>query len=162
MTRLQSRSKRRAAAWRHGWLAIAAIAVGGCGGKAVVDPGSGGSGAGGTSGTGTSSSTSGTGTTGTDPCDALPVQYAQALATAHSCNPAIDSPQCTLVVDDKLDCPCSTYVNPDNVEAVAQLGTLQSEWQVAHCTTGCPPISCPVLQGAGCAADGQCTDYGLD
>lgn len=146
-------------------LALAAA----CGGKSEdgESGGSGGSG-GGSGGSGGGSGGSG-GTMGMS-CSELAKAYAVALAEAKLCNSLINSLQCTQMVDDVLDCPCSTFVNPANTEAMQKLGSLKAEWGAKQCMEGraCPAIACVAPQGGGCQPNGAggdadgCVDFGPD
>jgi hypothetical protein len=169
--------------WLH-VLSAAALAVA-CGGKTAGAGGTGGAGGtcGGTGGTSTGgtstggTSTGGTSTGGTSTggtsgtsCAELEGMYAAALAEAKSCNSLINSLQCTQQVNDELACPCTTYVNPANADAMAMLAKAQEEWKLQGCgdNIGCPAIACPVPQGGGCVPNGAggdadgCQDFWPD
>ncbi len=102
-------------------------------------------------------------------CDDLQAQYADALARAKACNPALDVETCTAVVDDQLACPCETSINPGNAEAAAELADLAAQWQALGCfqDIACPAIACPGVVGGRCGTsgpgnDGSCEDQYAD
>jgi len=147
-----------------GWLVA-------CGGKAIVDPppvGAGGTGGSGGTGTGgmTSSTSTSASSSGTVPvCETLDSAYVEALSLAKDCNPALSVEQCVELVDDELACPCPTFVNPFNEEALQLLAELADQWASLDCgdEVVCPGEVCTDVQGSGCNPDtGQCIDYGAD
>jgi hypothetical protein len=89
-------------------------------------------------------------------CDELGQAYREALAEAKACEPGGDSP-CTEEVDDALACPCPTFINPGNEDAVAELASLASAWKEADCSKGidCPAIECDIPKGAQCDSSGS-------
>lgn len=164
-------------------LIVSALAVA-CGGQTGEDGGSGGAGTGGggaggtTGGSGGAGGTTGgaggtvTGGVGGVPaqCDQLEVQYQSALGLAKICNSLINSIQCTEAIATELACPCTTYVNPGNTEALKTLKELQAAWAAQGCNEGvaCVTAECPVPQGAGCVLNGgggdadMCKDFWPD
>jgi hypothetical protein len=82
--------------------------------------------------------------------------YASVLATAKTCNPVVTVQQCTAKVDDELACPCSTFINPSNTAAAAELAKLQISWKAKSCQLGivCPAALCPQPSGAACVGAG--------
>ncbi len=151
------------------WSAILAVA---CGGTAVVDseaaPGTGGVSAGGASsaGAGGTTGTAGTGgVAGAQSCQELEGPYANALDAAKQCDSLINAVQCTMLMPNRVVCPCDTYVNPSNDEAIEVLTALLE----AAIDMGCAcaaDYDCPPLQAGGCASDSgevdTCVDYGND
>lgn len=89
-------------------------------------------------------------------CAKLAADYLIALAAAKKCSPMLPVVQCTLLVDDKLPCPCKTWVEKGNTAAVAQLNALKAQWTAFNCHKGiaCPAIPCPS------PGKGQCTNSG--
>ena len=96
-------------------------------------------------------------------CDALQQQYAEQLALAKACNPAVSVEQCTQTVGSDLACQCPTYVNGANAEALSALAALVTQWNAAGCGDGLPPCSCANPVGGFCQPDatrtsGSCVD----
>jgi len=133
------------------------------GGETGGGTGGGGTGGGGTCGGGTGGGGTGGGGTGggaTDggtSCQQLASDYLTALAAAKACNPILAVLQCTKVVEDELPCPCSTYVNPGNTEALAKLDALKAQWAAQNCQFGviCPAVLCKEPTGAVCQGSAQ-------
>lgn len=140
-----------------------------CGGKAVVDAplafGAGGDGgAGGPASVGVTSTATGVTSSSGGPsaeCDNLIQAYAAQLNAARVCAPEIDQPQCTETVDDELQCPCPTFINPANTSAVSALVFFRESWDAEGCgeQIACPAVECPMVQGGGCLQDGRCSDF---
>ena len=103
-------------------------------------------------------------------CTQLEQQYSAYLAQAKGCNSLINSLQCTQLVDTELACPCSTYVNPANTDALKRLAELKTEFGQKMCMEGvaCPAIACIEPQGSACQPNGAggdgdgCVDFGPD
>jgi len=93
----------------------------------------------------------GTGGTGGDRCASLRTQYAAALDSAKSCNPALNSLQCQMTRPNALACPsCSTHV-----QTTAELDALQAQWTAANCQSqvfACPAIACINPDNGSCVA----------
>jgi hypothetical protein len=78
-------------------------------------------------------------------CDAIEVAYAAALADAKECAPQLSIALCTEFVDDDVACPCmGAFVNPQNVDALAELAALEVEWSNSGCDAlvDCAAIGC--------------------
>ena len=144
------------------WLVVVGAALLACGGQ-TAKSGTGGGGSGGSGGStggsggagGTTGGSGGSGGSGGNPqCAELEQEYADYLAQAKSCNSLINSLQCTESIDDSLACPCPTYVNPANADAVAKLEQLQTAWDALPCQVPCPLLTCPAPQGSGCVPNG--------
>lgn len=168
MGRLVSWSRAALVAWVL--VACGGETDGGGSGGTTASGGNGGSGGSGATGGTGGSTAGGTGGSGGLPieCNELGKLYAAALADAKLCSPMINSLQCTLVFPDELACPCNTYVNPDNAQAVQTLQVLLKQWASAGCVVPCPAIACIEPQGAGCELSGAgadagfCVDFGPD
>jgi hypothetical protein len=95
-------------------------------------------------------------------CDELAQQYVDALAAARACNAKSGKEQCTELASSSLTCGCDDPVNPDNIEAVAELRRLRKAG--ASCSMVCPAIACIPPEGAECAPDdaspGLCRSVG--
>jgi hypothetical protein len=116
-------------------LGAGAALLSACGGKVVVD----GLGAGAGGSTTTVAATAATGTGGgSADCAALLQDFQARLATAQTCNPTIDSEQCTgaVVVDDTCDCP--VVAAGSSPEAVSASTLAHDAWIAA----GCGPFDC--------------------
>ena len=137
---------------------------GGSGGSATggtAGSGTGGGATGGTAGanTGGTAGTASGGSAGAGPldCDGLEAAYAEALNAAKVCANGPDPVQpCSDKVPNELSCPCETFVNPANDEAVKTLESLTEQWDTKGCgkNVACPEIACPV------PASGLCTNSG--
>jgi len=95
-------------------------------------------------------------------CDDLEVQYTSALAAARSCSPILAFEQCTEEVPDQLACPCTTFINPGNTEAVNQLRRLQGLWNDNGCgdLIDCPAVACVEPGYSFCEPTGGSGDSG--
>jgi hypothetical protein len=102
-----------------------------CGGKVVVD-------AAGATGGGGSAATSTTSVGAGGCCEGLQAEFAARLATAQSCDPDIDVPQCTGAVTTVDLCGCPVAAN-DGKELAAQLAI--TAWD-AWVSEGCGPVPC--------------------
>ncbi len=94
-----------------------------------------------------------------DGCSQLMQTYVDTLEQARKCTVADGprGPQCTRKVDDKLACPCPTFVNPANQGGVNKLASLKQQWKAKKCDAAmgaCPPVACAPLAGASCKANG--------
>ena len=140
-----------------GGMAGEPMGSGGTAGDATggTDPGTGGSAnAGGSAGmaTGGSAGKPGTGgSAGMPNCVDLNQQYTEALQAARVCNSNSGKDQCTELVPGSLTCGCEVFVNPANMEAVAELTRLRK--QGARCMELCPAIACVAPENASCAQD---------
>jgi hypothetical protein len=83
-------------------------------------------------------------------CNSLENEYALALQQAKKCT---STSQCTKLVDHQLACPCPTFVNPNNTQALGEMANLQTMWLSMKCYKNifCPAVMCPVPVGAKCA-----------
>jgi hypothetical protein len=94
-------------------------------------------------------------------CALIETEYLQVLAAAKACSPMLTVEQCTMLVEEKLTCPCGgTYVNPNNRE-VSKLFELREQFFGLGCNelVGCPDILCTSPEGAGCdGASASCID----
>lgn len=135
-------------------------------GTGGTDPGAGGSanagGSGGMAAGGSAGKPSTGGSAGMPSCVDLAQQYAEALQAARVCNSNSGKDQCTELVPGSATCGCDVYVNPANMEAVAELTRLRK--QGLRCMTVCPAIACVAPEGATCVQDldgaeghGHCT-----
>jgi hypothetical protein len=106
-----------------------------CGGKVVVDGG--GAGAGGSTTTVTVASATGTSGSGAD-CSALLQDFEAKLGNAQTCNPTVNSEQCTgaVVIDDT--CNCQVVAAGPSPEAVSASKLAHDTWVAA----GCGPFEC--------------------
>ena len=97
-------------------------------------------------------------------CKTMEKTYAAALATARVCYPALPTIQCTLVVDDELSCPCTTYVDKAHALEITLMADLKVQWAKLGCSKGviCPTVACKIPSGADCVASsgtsGTCVD----
>ncbi|MEZ4224815.1 MAG: hypothetical protein R3B13_27935 [Polyangiaceae bacterium] len=108
---------------------------------------------GGTAGKGGAIGSGGNG--GTQSCAQLEADYASALAQAKQCDPT--SLQCTQTVDSQLACPCPTFANPAQKEAMQKLAALSQKWSGANCGAGvsCPLVPCGNPASASCEVGGN-------
>jgi hypothetical protein len=84
-------------------------------------------------------------------CGDLNKAYIKAVQQAKKCCPQCAMLQCTMKASSELACPCTTYVEPINTTAVAEMQSLQAKWIKAGCmTNGCPPLPCPQVSGGAC------------
>lgn len=117
-----------------------AAPTGGAGGAGSGNQGSGGEPAGG-AGAGAAGGTGGSvgegGAVGVD-CDQLFLDIREALGEAQSCNPLIDAPQCTEVVEGVC---CPEVVNPANGAPVDTYLELVGQ-AAADCRYPCPAVPC--------------------
>lgn len=120
-----------------------------CGGKSADgDGGSGGQpGSGGADGGGGTAADDGGSATS---CGDLEQQYQSLLAQARVCDPANSGKQCSALVDTELACPCATYVNPANADALQKLAELKLTWAAQECVEQCPAVVCQTPDGAEC------------
>jgi hypothetical protein len=63
-------------------------------------------------------------------CDELSAEYADVLKKAKHCTTLRG---CSETVDDELECPCSTFVDPSNRMALVQLAALRATWEAWEC-----------------------------
>jgi hypothetical protein len=149
----------------HPALMIAALSA--CGGKAVLDHGSGGHSAASTDTSDASSSTtSATGTTGPGPngatttgsdCGSLETVLIEALDEAMSCNSCIDGPDpCSYLSGQQLTdlCGCPVAVDATDPDATAAALDAYQAWTSA----GCGPLDCD--QPCAVSNDPRCTPLG--
>jgi hypothetical protein len=101
-------------------------------------------------------------------CADLESAYAKALDAAKLCANGPDPVQpCSELVPNELACPCETFVNPGNTEAVKTLHDLQDQWTKQDCgkNIACPEIACPVPASAICSSSGgkgsHCVDVSV-
>lgn len=154
--------------WLVGSLSLVMV-VAACGGEAVIAPplGTGGSGSGTGAGTGTGTGTnvavssgSLTGTmssgTGVASCEQMNQAYRQLVNEARSCTSGIDIPQCKSRVPDDLYCPCETWIDGGNEQAVQALFEIADAFVDQGCLNpppDCPPVACQLLLDSACAND---------
>jgi hypothetical protein len=133
--------------------------------------GTGGTATGGSAGTaagGTAGHASGgtAGTSGGD-CTGLEKEYASKLEEAKTCNSISGTLQCTKKMPNQLACPCETFVNAENAEAINALAALKTQWENQNCDENvfCPEIACQEPAGATCTnSDGKgshCSDVDI-
>jgi hypothetical protein len=143
------------------------VALGGCGGKAVIDGGQGGDGGSGTTTTG-ASMTSTTSTTGVGPgggvepgCEQLTADLIEALNQVAACDSCSDGPDpCEYLSGLELTdtCGCPVPVNASPASPLSAALSAYQAWKAA----GCGPFDCgqpcavsddPTCQanGPGCA-----------
>lgn len=148
---------------------------GGSGGSTTggsAGTGTGGTSTGGSAGTATGgsagSATGGSAGAGPLDCGGLEAAYAEALEQAKACENGPDPVQpCSLQVPNELACPCETFVNPGNSEAVTKLEALKEQWETQQCgkNVACPEIACPVPASAICSSSGgkgsHCVDVSV-
>jgi len=82
-----------------------------------------------------------------------------ALALAKKCSPMLPVQQCTQLADNKLACPCKTFVNPNNTAALGTMSSLKSQWLAQGCNKGiyCP-LGCMMPISGQCSGNGGCVD----
>ena len=87
-------------------------------------------------------------------CDALSAAYSEFMMTsAKQCDPSIDIPQCTNLVNSSLPCGCQTWVNDAD-----PLEVWRNEWEARGCLLP-PCVPCPApARAANCSLDGICVD----
>jgi hypothetical protein len=126
-----------------------------CGGNVEHDAtgmGGGGPGGGGTGGSGATTAPN---------CSELSKLYGVALNDAKRCHLLIDVAECNATYKSSLTCGCSTHINPDNVDAVAELNRIEKAWTDQGCSLPTPcPSSCPVSPNGACESDGTSTETG--
>ncbi|MCC6522404.1 MAG: hypothetical protein IT373_07070 [Polyangiaceae bacterium] len=134
-------------------LWVSAVAVLGCGGKAVLDAGDGLGGGGAGGGTTTTTTTT---TTTVATCDALFQGLEAAIASAVACDPFVNMVQCdgSAVIHDPCGCPVlANETAPSAVEAATDA---YDAWTGA----GCGPYLCglpcqPISAGACLGTSGS-------
>ena len=96
---------------------------------------------------------------GTISCADLEGDYLVALGQAKKCSPMIPVQQCTQLENDKLACPCKTFVNPNNTAALSTMSSLRSQWLAQSCDKGiyCP-MGCAIPISGQCSGNGGCID----
>jgi hypothetical protein len=85
-------------------------------------------------------------------CQDIESEYGTAIDQAKSCDPHQANP-CSKVIVEGLICGCETFVNPEHVEAIAQVQALQKQHGERQCSQGVacgaclPPLSarCSVM-----------------
>ena len=98
---------------------------------------------------------------GCQSCQDLNKAYVAAVQQAKKCCSMCAVIQCTKKAKSELACPCTTYVEPSNAAAVAQMAQLEAQWNAVGCQPqGCPPIPCPPVSGATCGFGA--TEYCFD
>ena len=90
-------------------------------------------------------------------CSAVGAEYAGVLERAKACDPS-QTGQCTAVALDNLPCGCTTPVNAENSEALAQLTSMRMQAD-ASCSAVCPPCAPP--RPGTCTAAGSCEEAPL-
>jgi hypothetical protein len=90
-------------------------------------------------------------------CEELTKSYAEALATARTCNADSGKDQCTHVVSSSPTCGCPVVVNPDNEEAIGELERISKA--AAGCDIVCTDVLCVEPEGGACVAESN--DGGL-
>ncbi len=88
-------------------------------------------------------------------CSDIALGYINVIKAARLCTLADGpkGPQCTLKVDDKIACPCPTFINPANKASVTALASLKTAWKANKCDANrgaCPPVTCNVPTGSAC------------
>jgi hypothetical protein len=98
-------------------------------------------------------------TSGYSVCDELGRAYAAALAEAKHCSAATGA-ACSVEVEDRLGCACSTFVSSANPHKLEMLRSLKSKWTVEMCahTVGCVPTRCETVTRGECNG-GRCQDF---
>jgi hypothetical protein len=98
-------------------------------------------------------------------CSDLNQQYVKLIAAAKKCCALCTPPTspCTTLINDKLDCPCTTSVNSSAPE-LSMLKSLAQQWTSQGCkVAGCPAVACPAVTGGTCqpaaGSAGQCVDH---
>lgn len=149
---------------RAGALVLLPLAIAlACGGKSSDDHGGSGGADGGVAGhAGASAPDAGSATS----CDELKQQYASLLVQARKCDPANPGVQCSALVDTDLACPCPTFANTANAEALQKLADLKLAWTGEKCWEPCPAATCQSPAGADCqpgkTGSYACFDYILE
>ncbi|HYQ44322.1 MAG TPA: hypothetical protein VER11_20205 [Polyangiaceae bacterium] len=90
-------------------------------------------------------------------CSAINAEYAGVLEKAKACDPS-QTGQCTAVALGNLPCGCSTPVNAENQEAIAQLESLRMQAD-GTCSAVCSPCLPP--HPGTCTASGRCEEAPL-
>ncbi len=96
-------------------------------------------------------------------CSELGDLFRSALAAAKSCNPNIGG-LCTVLVDDAVECACSTFVNHKADVPMAQMEAIKEQYARSGCSFGiCPAIVCALPTSGECDAGtgmiGSCRDH---
>ncbi|MBI4950470.1 MAG: hypothetical protein HY908_00405 [Myxococcales bacterium] len=137
---------------------VSAVAVLGCGGKAVIDagdgPGGGGAGGGTTTTTTTTTTTSTTTTTTTTvlTCDGLYQVLEAAIASAVACDPLVNMVQCdgSAVIHDPCGCP--VLANETSPAAVEAATDAYDAWTGAGCGPYLCGLPCQPMSAGLCMA----------
>ena len=119
------------------------VALGGCGGKAVIDGPDGFGGGGGT-----------TTTTTAVTCDGLFQVYDAALADAVSCNPFVNMMQCDGTASVHDPCGCPVLANETNPTAVQAAVAAYDAWVAASCGPYLCGAPCQTLSPGFCSGTG--------
>jgi hypothetical protein len=88
-------------------------------------------------------------------CQDLESEYARAFEQAKSCDPH-QPDACSQVIVEGLVCGCETYVNPRQVEAIAQVRALQALHAAGQCSQGGICGECQPPLRARCSMEGRC------
>jgi hypothetical protein len=93
-------------------------------------------------------------------CDIFEQRYAEALAEAKACNPALAVEQCTSQAGSNLVCMCPTAINPENGRALATMAELADAWKQSGCGLSGIECTCVPFASAICDPDtGLCADH---
>jgi hypothetical protein len=90
-------------------------------------------------------------------CSVIGADYASVLKKAKACDPSRGG-QCTATALSNLPCGCTTPVNAQNQEALAQLASLKAQSEAA-CASACAPCEPP--RPGTCSAGGSCEEAPL-
>ena len=91
-------------------------------------------------------------------CIAITDAYAQAMAEARRCNPALSIEQCTASIVEGLACGCDTFVNPANSAALERAKQQQTLYAQQRCGIGIACGACLPPVRAFCSGEGLCVD----
>ncbi|MCC6750630.1 MAG: hypothetical protein IT371_23435 [Deltaproteobacteria bacterium] len=99
----------------------------------------------------------------TTSCDQLSAAYQVAVKQGKSCNAALSSPQCTVMVPDSLQCGCMTMVDSRNTLAVQAITYVQQLWKQqgclsVPCTKPCRPVQAGICVAGSSGTAGTCQD----
>ena len=98
-------------------------------------------------------------------CSNIALAYINVIKTAKVCTVGggPNASSCTKKVDDKIACPCPTFVNPKNTTALSPLTSLRTAWKANKCDANrgaCPPVPCKVPKSATCKGSGTGSKQG--
>lgn len=88
-------------------------------------------------------------------CSDVSDAYGLAMDEAKTCDPN-QTGQCSKPITEGLNCGCTTFVNPENSEAIEAVHAAQDDWSALSCGGDVVCGACASPSGAYCSAEGRC------